>query len=200
MKLNRLGLVLVLFVSAGLAVAGCDVENGLPTGASSFNSTAANDQLSAPIGPFATEETDCPNLEFFRLRTDPPDGSVEDNVVKAWIKLAGAPANATGIRVWWNYGDGSSGEDFSVDDLLLTRNADGTISVEFVAEHTYRNLTGETARTIRAELLVGNEGTHCARVRHITVAPPAPDPAKKKKKPGPCVTSGFGPLSSLCPV
>ena len=196
MKLKRLGLVLILFVSAGLAVAGCDVENGLPTGASSLNSTTASDQLSAPIAPLATEEADCPNLEFFRLRTTSP-GSVEDNVVKAWIKLVEAPADATSIRVWWNYGDGSSGEDYKLDDLLITRNEDGTINVEFFAEHTYRDLTGETARTIRAELIVGAEGTHCARVKHITVAPPSADPPVKKKKPI-CSKTGPGPLSVLC--
>ena len=195
MKLKRVGLVLVLFVGAGLAVAGCDVENGLPTGASSLNSNAASDQLSAPIAPLATEETDCPNLELFRLRTTAP-GSVEDNVVNAWIKLVGAPPDATAVRVWWNYGDGRSGEENRLDDLPITKNEDGTINVEFFAEHTYRNLTGETARTIRAELIVGTEGTHCARVKHITVAPPPADPPVKKKPI--CSKSGPGPLSVLC--
>ena len=188
MKLKHISLVLILFVSAGLAVAGCDMQSGLPTGASSLNSTADGDSLGAPIAPFATEETDCPGLSEFFFRTSHP-GSIEDNVVKAWVKIVGAPADATSIRVWWNYGEGS-GENYDLDDLDVTKNEDGTINVAFLAEHKYKNLNGETERTIRAELIVGKDGTHCARVRHITVAPPPADPPDKKK-PGPCFASGL---------
>ncbi len=195
MKLKHVGLILTLFVGAGLAVAGCNVESNLPTGASTLNSTAAGDGLSAPIAPVATEETDCPGILEFHFRTSHP-GSIEDNVVKAWIKLVGAPADATILRVWWNYGDGS-GEDYDLDDLDVTENEDGTINVELLAEHKYKNLTGETARTIRAELIVAGDGTHCARVRHITVAPPPADPPDKK--PAPCITSSLA-AGSPCPA
>jgi hypothetical protein len=169
MQLKQVGLVLALFAGFGFAAAGCDVQSNLPTGASSLDSTTAGG-LGTPLAPLALEGTDCPNLQEFRLRTTAP-GSIEDNVVQAWIKLVGAPADATGLRIWWDYPDGAS-HDHHLNDLEFTTNEDGTINIELLAGHTYKNLTEETERTIRAELIVGDEGTHCARVRHITVAPP----------------------------
>jgi len=175
-----------------VAAAGCEVQSGLPTGASSLYSPGDNG-LSNPLNPLASEETDCPNLKEFRLRTTSP-GSIEGNVVRAWIKLVGAPADATSIRVWWNYNDGVS-EDYRLQELFVTVNEDGTINVELLAEHTYPEVTEEAAFAIRAELIVGKNGTHCARVRHITVAPPEEEPVEKK--PGPCQLFGFGKASIL---
>jgi hypothetical protein len=185
MKLKYLGLVLVLFVGTGLTVAGCDVESRLPTGSSSLSSMSGGDPLGRPVSPLASEESDCPNIGAFYLRTSDP-GSIDGNVVKAWIKLIAAPANATAIRVWWNYNE-SGGHDYKLEDLPVVMNEDGTINVELLAEHTYPHITGETERTIRAELIVGKDGTHCARVRHITVAPPE---EPEKSKPKPCLLSG----------
>ncbi len=149
--------------------AGCSADG--PTAPSPVDGSGAPQSL-ALSGASAQEDFNCTNIGEVNVRFGDP-GWVNDNVVGLYVDFSGVPDLPMTLQVAWDYESAwGEFEKIPVEDGDVSRDGD-RLEIEKVIEHTYQDLNEATKRRVRAELVLDGQTGNCARVREVTVEPPA---------------------------
>lgn len=148
-------------------------------------STAVRDRQSATG---AVERFNCADLQEVRVRFSNP-GFVDAIHVGLYYNYIGLPAGEKHLEIAWD--EVSEPEKFERIDLgsgEVQRFNDALFDLEGIVEHTYRNISREEMRQVRARLRIRNFEDDCSRVRRIRVMPPEElDPPAPVPPPGPSI-------------
>ena len=162
-----------------IVVIACGTNDGAGLTRNSGVSTAVGDRQSATG---AVERFNCADLQEVCVRFSNP-GFVDAIHVGLYYNYIGLPAGEKHLEIEWDeVSEPAKFERIDLGSGEVQRFNDALFDLEGIVEHTYRNISREEMRQVRARLRIRNFEDDCSRVRRIRVMPreeldpPAPPP------------------------
>ena len=184
--MKRISWIGATLSAAACLLVGCSDEKGTPMSGSlvvpaepALGSLGmwTRDFSTVPTGPLSSNEDDdfsCANVGEVHARFSEP-GYTRESVAGLFLSISRIQDTKMTLRVFWDYeGQPAAYEVVPFGDDDLVRDGD-FVNLTKIVEHSYRPVRVPTTMRVRVELLLADQTGNCARVREVTLRPPAVD-------------------------